>query len=67
MEPMQSSFGHTFSGIFRLGTLAGLEGMLSSQTEPVFLQNQVMFTKNYALWRRLYLTSCLLHHLSIIF
>jgi hypothetical protein len=22
MEPMQSSFGHTFSGIFPLGTLA---------------------------------------------
>jgi hypothetical protein len=34
MEPMQSSFGHTFSGIFPLGTLAGLEGMLSSHTEP---------------------------------
>jgi hypothetical protein len=44
MEPMQSSFGCTFSGIFPLGTLAGLEGMLSSHTEPVFLQNQVVFT-----------------------
>jgi hypothetical protein len=44
MEPMQSSFGHTFSGKFLLGTLAGLEGMLSSHTEPVLLQNQVMFT-----------------------
>jgi hypothetical protein len=33
------------------------------------LQNQVMFTcsKNYALGQKGYLTSCLLHHLSIIF
>jgi hypothetical protein len=37
MEPIQSSFGHTFSGIFPLGTLAGLEGMLSSHTEAVLL------------------------------
>jgi hypothetical protein len=44
MEPMEVSFGHTFSAIFPLGTLAGFEGMLSSHTEPVFLQNQVMFT-----------------------
>jgi hypothetical protein len=44
MEPIQSSFGHTFSGIFPLGTLAGLEGMLRSHTEALLLQNQVMFT-----------------------
>jgi len=52
MEPMQSSFGHTFSGIFPLGTLAELEGMLSSHTEPVLFQNQVMFTCNKKLCTR---------------
>ncbi len=52
MEPMQSSFGHTFSGIFPLETLAELEGMLSSHTEPVLLQNQVMFTCNKKLCTR---------------
>ncbi len=46
-----------------------LELLHSSHTKPVFLQNQVMFTcsKNYALGQKGYLTSCLLHHLSIIF